>query len=245
MTRTEELEKLTETVRALTEAMVQNERRHQRWGQIFRWLGLAFTSMAVVIGVNWVAWAETTGQRETILQEFRDIRSILAQVDQMLKIAKPEDIKTIATDMKTIISNMASLTTMANHVVQQPETAEIAKNMAVLVQISSGMAQKIVQSPQVKKLAGEAVTLVSRLKQDSDITRAMIVKNYPRPPREVSYYEWQIAHSQDLLDRVPASPAVTLHEISSTVAGSLRDLVYSVDSTMGRMGRTWSWMPGP
>ncbi|MBF0346084.1 MAG: hypothetical protein HQL81_00310 [Magnetococcales bacterium] len=129
---------------------------------------------------------------------------------------------------------------MLSKLMQEKQTiGGLIGNMAAL----AAWANDRVHDPEVKQLGNEMMTLGARIKQDSDLMRGMIYTSSTPLDRQ-NVRVWKNVGDLQLDDPI-ASPAVAAHQISGSVAGSLNAMVWSMDSTAGRMGRAWSWMPSP
>ncbi|MBF0110672.1 MAG: hypothetical protein HQL76_16005 [Magnetococcales bacterium] len=129
---------------------------------------------------------------------------------------------------------------LLTHLMQEKKTiGGLIHNLASLTE----WANERVHNPQVIHVTQEMVNLGLRIKQDSDLMRGMIYTSSSPLDRQ-NVRQWQSLTPEQLDDPL-ASPAVAAHQISGSVAGSLNAMVWSMDSTAGRMGRAWSWMPMP
>lgn len=222
MDQSQTLDQLTKNLETLTRIMETSERRYQRLERSFRWLGITFASMlaiVLVMGTNWITHATASSPIAAIEQSILPFGTLIAAADKMLKQMGEEKV-------------MAKLQTFG----------EMLHDMAMLAKWAEN---KVDNDKQVAALGNDLMVLLSRIKQDSDILRAYtLYKNQNNPDDRFMVHLYNKTSEKEM-NRPEGSAAVNIHNATESVSSSLRAMVWSMDSTAGRMGRAWSWMPSP
>ncbi|MBF0180341.1 MAG: hypothetical protein HQM03_09990 [Magnetococcales bacterium] len=230
MSDTNHEQKLEKSLLTLTTAMAASEQRAQKLDKMVRLLTLAvamLTTIALLPKLEWLvpgAQAQTDSGKTTLLQKEMGLA-----VDDLNHI-------------QSIIVNLDKLLTGAVNLAGNPQTAATLQKLNNLL----NLADAATTNPQMAKVATDAMTLVVRIKQDSDTLRRNLLT-----PAQLASAKGNATKLEQIINENPPVPSTQqLMGIQSAIRdeirflnGNIHAMVLSIDSTMGRMGRFMSPWP--
>jgi glutaredoxin 2 len=229
------IQQLTETVKALTVALAQSERRYQSIEGILRWAGVIFLCFALVffyVTSNLVSKAYAVTESQDVLT---DIKNVLTEFNKTLKDTSTliQRIKEDSDALRAPDSEFSKTLKDAGILIQRikedsdvlrTKDSELSKTLKDAGTLIQGMAA-ISTSKEFNQTLKDSSILIRRIKEDSDGLRNL----YSGVINELHTI------NRALLS-VPAM-AAEMREMNF----HMMIMAHDTDSTMGRAGRM---MPG-
>jgi hypothetical protein len=209
----EQIQKLTETIAALSDALAKSERCYRSTAQVHRWMGVGLAGLfALVLWLGFDAVRATEsgdGNIQPVVTALNDINS----------------------NLTAIVKGMQGMGALMSQV--GPVLSDV-KN------ITAGIGQGM---PKLQPSMADAATLIARLKEDSDYARGMVPKGKPpimvalelqKISAVLSAVPTMAAEMHRMNIAMSAVPPMVaeMHQMNL----SMGIMSKSIGSTMGRMG---------
>lgn len=265
-------QQLNKSIQALTNALAASERRIHSMERLFRHLGIIVLILAAVVllpkagtlfGTAQASITDIVPGLKLADKDLAHISSILANLDSALittvqinnNPAVGQGISDLFVLMTRLKQDSDVLRTGLVQSSMTPEKFQALQKDPVAFQNAVNQASPVnllfslMQDKTLTQGVSDLLTLSTRIKQDSDVLRQGLLKSSMNPMA----YE-QLKSNKDKFNQaiIDTSPTQILYSIQNGIKdeihflnGNIQSMVYSIDSTMGRVGRMMSPMPTP